>query len=270
MVPNDSNSDLSTHVSWPRKFQRNVIYICTRAFICIILESILRFYQPIHLHTIPSLFQNRSGVLATMSPSAVESSPSVSLNYAKRPRIALTLGDPAGVGPELGAKLLADPQNRAKADIFVLADLSEVNAAAALAGVTVPISEVAGPDGVQVLDDGSCPAIPFTLRKETKEGGERSLHQLRRAMDMANRGEIDAIVFTPLNKTSLHLAGMGELDELHWFVKYFKHDGFHCEINVIEGLWTARVTSHLGIKDVAANVTEKSVADAIELLNTLL
>jgi 4-hydroxy-L-threonine phosphate dehydrogenase PdxA len=205
-----------------------------------------------------------------MSPSAIDPSPSVSSNRAKRPRIALTIGDPAGVGPELAAKLLADPQNRAKADIFVLADLSEVKAAAAAAGVTIPISEVAGPDGVQVLDDGSCPSAPFILRKETREGGERCLHQLRRAMDMANRDEIDAIVFTPLNKTSLHLAGMGEMDELHWFAKYFKHDGFHCEINVIEGLWTARVTSHLGIKDVAKNVTEKSVGDAIELLHTLL
>lgn len=89
-------------------------------------------------------------------------------------------------------------------------------------------------------------------------------------MDMANRDEVDAIVFTPLNKTSLHLAGMNEMDELHWFAKYFKHDDFHCEINVIEGLWTARVTSHLGIKDVAKNVTEKSVGDAIELLHKLL
>lgn len=103
-----------------------------------------------------------------MSPSAIDPSPSVSSSRVKRPRIALTIGDPAGVGPELAAKLLADPQNRAKADIFVLADLSEVNAAAAAAGVTIPISEVAGPEGVQVLDDGSCPPTPFILRKETK------------------------------------------------------------------------------------------------------
>ncbi|KAK9357754.1 4-hydroxythreonine-4-phosphate dehydrogenase PdxA [Lipomyces starkeyi] len=187
-----------------------------------------------------------------------------------RTRIAMTLGDPAGIGPELGAKLLADPRNHEKADIFVLANVSEVQAAAALAGVMISIVDVAGPDGVQVLDDGTAPATSIQMAEVSKEAGRYALHQLRRALDMAKRGEIDGIVFMPLNKTSLNLAGMHEEDELHWFANYLKYDEFTTEINAIDGLWTARVTSHVALKDVASLVTASVVTDAIVLIHFLL
>lgn len=187
-----------------------------------------------------------------------------------RPKIALTLGDPAGVGPELAAKLLADPQNRAAADIYVLADRAEVDAAAAVAGVSFPIADEPSADAVAVLDDHSAPSEPIPAKQVSKEAGERALHQLRRAIAMANAGEVGAIVFTPLNKTSLHLGGMHEEDELRWFAKELHHDGVTSEINIIPGMWTARVTSHIGIRDVAARITRQGVTDAIRLLNDLL
>ncbi|KAK9350872.1 4-hydroxythreonine-4-phosphate dehydrogenase PdxA [Lipomyces doorenjongii] len=187
-----------------------------------------------------------------------------------RTRIAITLGDPAGIGPELGAKILADPQNHRKADIFVMADLSEVRAAASSAGVTIPIADIAGPDGVQVLDDRTAPAVTIQAAEVSEEAGKRALYQLGRALDMAKRGEIDGIVFMPLNKTSLHLAGMHEEDELRWFSNYLKYEAFTTEINAIDGLWTARVTSHVAMKDVASLITPSGVTDAIALIDRLL
>ncbi|KAJ5818576.1 hypothetical protein N7474_004167 [Penicillium riverlandense] len=187
-----------------------------------------------------------------------------------RPRIAITLGDPAGVGPELAAKLLADPQNRARADLLVLADRCEIEAAASVANVTIPISEVAGPESVKVLDDGTAPTISIERGKVSQEAGERTLHQLKRAVAMVNRDEADAIVFTPLNKTSLHMAGMHEEDELRWFAMHLNHEGPTSEVNIIPGLWTARVTSHVAIKDVSSRISKSAVFSAINLLNTLL
>lgn len=182
----------------------------------------------------------------------------------------MTLGDPAGIGPELAVKVLASPENRKHADILVLADRSEITSAASAAGVHVPIVEVAGPDGVQALDDGSAPFQAIKVGEVSKEAGQRTFHQLQRAMRLANEGVVDAIVFMPLNKTSLHMAGMHEEDELRWFAKQLNHDGVTSEINIIEGLWSSRVTSHIGIKDVAARVNAQVVADSIELLHHLL
>ena len=189
---------------------------------------------------------------------------------APRPRIALTLGDPAGVGPELAARLLADPANLEAADILVLADRAELDAAAAVIGVTIPLSDEPRPGFARLLDDGSAPADPIPPRQVSKEAGERALHQLRRAIDLANAGEVGAIVFTPLNKTSLHLGGMTEEDELRWFAKELRSEGVTSEINIIPGLWTARVTSHIGIRDVADRITTQGVVDAVRLLDELL
>lgn len=187
-----------------------------------------------------------------------------------RPRIALTLGDPAGVGPELAARLLADPENLTKASVFVLADRSELDAAAATAGVEIPLSDEPRPGFAVLLDDASAPAEPIAIKQVSKEAGERALHQLRRAVALANDGEVDGIVFTPLNKASMHYAGMHEQDELRWFAKELGYEGTTSELNIMPGLWTARVTSHVSIAHVAELITIQNEIDAIELLHKVL
>ncbi|KAI5361270.1 Putative PdxA family protein [Septoria linicola] len=189
---------------------------------------------------------------------------------ARRPRIAVILGDPAGVGPELAAKLLSDPQNLKLADITVIADRTELDLAISDAGgVHVPVAKLAGPETVRLLEDHSQPAEPFVRQRETQAGGARCVHQLRRGLRLWADGEIDAIVFAPLNKTSLKKAGMVEEDELRWFAKELHYDGTTSEINIAGPLWTARVTSHVGIEKVAAMVTQESTMKAIELLYRL-
>lgn len=185
--------------------------------------------------------------------------------------MAVTLGDPAGIGPEVIAKLLSNTRNIQNADIFLLADKSELDGAIkAAGGVEVPISPTPGPDGVQILDDVSALAFGFIPAQQTsKAAGQRTIHQLRRAVELARNGQVDAIVFAPLNKSSLKAAGMHEEDELRWFAKQLSFTGTTSEINICGDLWTARVTSHVGIEKVAGLVTEESTLKAIELLHRL-
>lgn len=192
--------------------------------------------------------------------------------HQRRPRVALTFGDPAGIGPELAAKLLSNKSNLAKADIFILADHSELKAAQlAAGGVEVSLSSTAGPEGAQLLDDNTAPAgdAQIPLAQVTTAAGERTMHQLRRAVRLAKTGQVDAIVFAPLNKSSLKLAGMCEEDELRWFAKQLEFPGTTSEINISGDLWTARVTSHVGVEKVAGLVTRESTLKAIELLHRL-
>jgi len=183
---------------------------------------------------------------------------------ARKPRIAITLGDPSGVGPELIAKLLSNIANQKRADILLLADHTELDAAIEDAGgVHVPIS------GIKVLDDGTAPNYHTTRSQVSKASGARCIHQLKRALKLVQAGEVDAIVFGPLNKSSLKKAGMTEEDELRWFAKQLDFKGTTSEINIAGELWTGRVTSHIGIEDVAARITKQSVLKAIELLHRL-
>ncbi|KAF4975472.1 hypothetical protein FZEAL_7735 [Fusarium zealandicum] len=190
---------------------------------------------------------------------------------SRRTRIAVTLGDPSGIGPELIAKLLSNPENRRRADIIVLADESEFQSSLSDAGgLHVPVSSnPAGAQNIQVLGDDSASQYSF-IRGQISEGsGGRAIYQLRRAVSMAKAGEIDAIVFAPLNKSSLKLAGMTEEDELRWFANQLSYNGATSEINIAGSLWTARVTSHIGVEEIAHRISKESTLRAIELLHNL-
>lgn len=189
---------------------------------------------------------------------------------ARRPRIALVMGDPAGVGPELAAKLLARPSTLADAEVYVLADAAELADAARTAGVEVPLSAEPTPGFAVLLDDNSAPAGAIPAQQVSAEAGARVMHQLTRALDLANDGKIDAIVFTPLNKTSLKMAGMNHEDELRWFAQALGHTGVTSELNVLDGLTTARVTSHIPLSEVAGFIKAPAVTAAIQLLDETL
>lgn len=191
-------------------------------------------------------------------------------SHSRRPRLAVILGDPCGVGPELISKLLSNPANSQRADIFLLADRSELDSAIKDAGnVKVLLSETAGPYGAQLLDDNTAGLYPTARSEVSKASGERVIHQLKRALALVQEGKIDAIVFGPLNKSSLKLGGMTEEDELRWFANQLNFKGRTSEINVAGPLWTGRVTSHIGLEEVAQRITKESTLEAIELVHRL-
>lgn len=184
----------------------------------------------------------------------------------RRPRLALAMGDPSGIGPELAVKILSNPANLTAADVYVLATEDEIKAAAHEAAVSVTCAPEPGTTAVTAvgskLGDRS-----FTRGKVTRESGERVMADLLDALAMFQHGEVDGIMFTPLNKSALHLAGMHEEDELRWFAKNLGYQGTTSELNFVPGLTTSRVTSHIGVKDVASHINARAVAEAIRLLD---
>jgi 4-hydroxythreonine-4-phosphate dehydrogenase len=83
---------------------------------------------------------------------------------------------------------------------------------------------------------------------------------------MVEAGEADALCFAPLNKGAMRKGGMHEEDEMRWFAKLLKYDGLCGELNILDELWTGRVTSHMPLKDVSSVLTPQSVSSAICML----
>jgi 4-hydroxythreonine-4-phosphate dehydrogenase len=192
-----------------------------------------------------------------------------------KPRIALLLGDPAGIGPELIARLLAEPATTGQADILLIADKAAFEEGMRIAGCKIGYTEISSVDNP---DFSAAKPLLYDYRGDTQgaferglataKGGRYSLDTLAVALGLAQNGATDAILFGPLNKNSLHLAGMQHNDELHWFAEKLGHTGPFCEFNVLDGLWTSRVTSHIPLKDVAARITVDGVVEAIRLVDT--
>ncbi|WP_137177323.1 4-hydroxythreonine-4-phosphate dehydrogenase PdxA [Roseomonas sp. AR75] len=189
------------------------------------------------------------------------------------PRLALVLGDPAGIGPEIMAKLLAEPANREKAALLLVADAEELAEGMRIAGVELPVTRVNDP---AALSPGRIALhevrrrSPVPRARSSVAGGAHAMDTLRECLALAQAGTVDGICFAPLNKAALHMAGMGHPDELHWFAEVLGHSGSHSEFNVLDGLWTCRVTSHVALREVADLITPAKVIGAVALIRDAL
>ncbi|MPV57839.1 4-hydroxythreonine-4-phosphate dehydrogenase [Burkholderia sp. HI2761] len=194
---------------------------------------------------------------------------------AARPVVALTLGDPAGIGAELIAKLLARPDATAGANLVLIGDRWLWEAGQRVAGVKVDVEPVASLAAVRarpstaraafVAVDTVDPA-QVTVGQAGAAGGRSALTVLDRCLDAALAGDIDAICFAPLNKYAMKLGGLRHDDELHHFAEALGVTGYFCEFNTLGELWTARISSHIPLKDAAAQLSIERIEQASELI----
>ena len=180
-----------------------------------------------------------------------------------RPRIAIIPGDPSGIGPELIARLLNEEGVTEAADILLVGDRHVWERGAAQAGLPLELDEAG--QGVAWLPMDTLPPEAVKVAEVTQAGGTSSLRCLDKALDLAMAGEVDGVLFAPFNKAALTLGGLNAEDEHRYMARYLGHTGYHGEINVLGDLMTTRVTSHIGLKDVADGITREAIDRAIGL-----
>ena len=182
-----------------------------------------------------------------------------------KPVIALFTGDPAGIGPELTAKLLALPETSAKADILLIGNRATFAQGAAAAGAGDAV-----PPTVRVHPWSGLDAPAFARGVVSGNNGRFMLDALTEGARLVTAGLADALCFAPLNKGALRAGGMHHEDEMRWFAELLAFDGVCGELNVLENLWTSRVTSHVPLKEVSSLLTADKVADAIRMITEAL
>ncbi|MEO8129495.1 MAG: 4-hydroxythreonine-4-phosphate dehydrogenase PdxA [Bryobacteraceae bacterium] len=186
-----------------------------------------------------------------------------------KPRIGLLLGDPSGIGPELIAKLLSSRETRAQAEILVIGDQRLLSAPSCpVASTARQSSEPDSP--VPIFDWRLSDPSEYPLATASAVSGAYVLSVLRLAAEVIQRKEIDALVYAPLNKAAMKMAGMHEEDEMHFMATRLGYTGYMSEINVCDALCTTRVTSHVPISAVAGLITRERILDATRLINRTL
>ena len=191
----------------------------------------------------------------------------------KKKNIALLLGDPSGIGPELISKLLA--QNElANANITVIGEKNILNSGDKITGNNSDLEIVTDFDEINFdkknkyfLDISKGNNKDYNLSECSAESGETVLNALNLALELAKEKKIDAINFGPFNKTSLKLGGCKFDDELHHMADKLNVKSFFCEFNVVDNFWTARVTSHIPIKEVSEHIKKDKIMEPIKLIN---
>ena len=128
-----------------------------------------------------------------------------------RPLIAITMGDPSGIGPEVIVKALSAPLDVCRTVVIGDAAWLQQHASQWASQLSIhPIKELSEarhePGVLDVLDLHNVPEN-LHIGRATSEGGKAAVEYIRKAADLAMKQEVHAITTAPINKEAMHLAG---------------------------------------------------------------
>ncbi len=185
----------------------------------------------------------------------------------KRPKIAITLGDPAGVGPELCWKVLADAAVRAVCEPIIVGEPEILlDVADALYGPETRENHARflAENAACVHRMGKIRPEDFTPGEVSATCGAAAYAYVREAIRMCQAGEVAAMVTAPLHKEALHLAGVPFPGHTEILVAE-THAPRHVMMLTAEEITAALVTAHVGYVDVPKKLTAERVQETILL-----
>jgi len=132
-----------------------------------------------------------------------------------RPIIAVTMGDPAGVGPEIVARAVAEPEVARAARCLIFGDARLLRKAAELQGLSLRfearsrVAQASWEAGVvEVIDLANAAPEAFEPGRVAAFPGRAAYEYIEAAVGAALRGEVEAIATAPINKESIQAAGV--------------------------------------------------------------
>lgn len=188
------------------------------------------------------------------------------------PKLAITMGDPAGIGPEIVVKALCERKVYSWCLPLVIGDVAVMRRAAEeIVGAPLRIREIAdaseakGEFGVvDVLPPPGGPLGEFELGKVDARCGDAAYRAVRLAIELAMTGEADGTVTAPLNKEALNLAGHHY--DGHTEIYATLTGARNYAMMLADGpLRVAHVTTHMAMRDVPARITLERVLTVIRL-----
>jgi len=182
-----------------------------------------------------------------------------------KPIIALTMGDPAGIGPELIVKVLAQGivyetcNPLVVGDPGVMSDISRVVGANLRFRAIERLSQASfTPPEVETL----CPEELYIAHVRWGQVdpamGRAAALCLQRAFELALEDQVQGVVSAPLNKEAFHLAGYPYRDELA-FMADLAGSQEPFILGVMEPVWTAAVTEHLPFREIVNFITQDRI-----------
>lgn len=168
-----------------------------------------------------------------------------------KPRIAITLGDPAGIGPEIVSKALRDPLVRTHCRPIVVGD----PLALALHRQALPRADMLPVPGLN---------RHLALGRASREAGRSAMASLRQALALLRSRQARALVTAPVSKESFALAGMGCPGHTEWLARESGAQAV-AMLMAAGGMRAILMTRHLPLAEVSRHLTGKEICRAARL-----
>ncbi|MBO0858746.1 MAG: 4-hydroxythreonine-4-phosphate dehydrogenase PdxA [Chloracidobacterium sp.] len=196
----------------------------------------------------------------------------------KKPRIGLTIGDPAGIGPEVTLKAALEEEILALCSLVIIGEVEYLTHWARIFDLS------SGFDGFHLVNAGdplpleqNTPIIynlknitispgMLEMGREQAECGRAAAEFIETASRLCLSGELDAMVTAPINKKSLYLAGYPFPGHTEFLAKLARTDEFAMAF-ITPILRVALLTTHVPLADVPGYVKKSNIESLIRLVN---
>lgn len=187
-----------------------------------------------------------------------------------KPVVGITMGDPAGVGPEILLKAMADPALYQRCRPVAVGDVNALVQALVVTGLPLRLHRVrrveechfAWPE-VDFFDLGLLPE-DFARCTESAVCGDAAFTAVRRVIELAMAGEVDATVTAPLNKKAMQMAGHHFAGHTEIYAHYTGAE--HYTMLLAHGkLRVVHVSTHVSLREACERVKQARVLEVIRL-----
>ena len=195
----------------------------------------------------------------------------------RKPILAITMGDPAGIGPEITVKALSDPALAALCQPIVIGDAGILQAAAGVTGhkelVIRPIHKLSeasfAPKTINILDMGVMAFPALQPGVVSAQAGDAAFQYVKKTIELALDQQVDATVTNALNKEALNLAGHHYSGHTEIYAELTKTKKYtmmlaHGDVRVVH------VSTHVSLKRAIELVTKERVLDVIHIADQAL
>lgn len=188
----------------------------------------------------------------------------------EKPIIAVTMGDPAGIGPEIVAKSIADKATFDVARCIVIGDKKVMEKAIKIVGADLKVNVVESPaDGdysygvLNMIDLDNIDMSRFEYGKINAMCGQAAFDYIKKSIEITMDKQADAVATTPINKESLHAA---EVDFIGHTEIFGALTGTADPLTMFEtnGLRVFFLTRHKSLRDMLDDIKKDRIIDYVE------
>jgi 4-hydroxythreonine-4-phosphate dehydrogenase len=188
-----------------------------------------------------------------------------------KPLFALTMGDPAGIGPEITIKALL---SGISTNIIVVGDAAVLQKAANYTGMSPDINSIKDigdyiPGKLNILDMNLIAPEQFTIGTISGQCGSAAFAYINKAIDLALDKKVNGVITNPINKESLQLAGVTFPGHTEIFAARTGVSDF-AMMFLLDNVCVAHVTTHCSLRNAIQLITQDRVFQKINLLNDAL
>lgn len=186
-----------------------------------------------------------------------------------KPIIAVPLGDPAGIGPEITVKSDVSPEVTDIARVLVVGDKNIVEKAIEVTGVPLTVNVVEGPeegdwsDGVlNLVDLANVDMGEFAWGEISGMCGKAAYDYIAKSIELANARRVDAVATTPINKEALKLGGIPFIGHTEIFGALTDTED-PLTMFEVHGMRVFFLSRHVSLRKACDMVTEERVEDYV-------